>query len=88
MSKRIDAMITDLLQMVEKELGRPLPGTSAQAIKTGLSQRYGGERVYIPAWPKAVARFQINSIGASLSTREAAARLGFTQRQVQRLRKP
>ena len=79
-------MISDLMQLVEKELGRPLPGTSAAAIKTGLAQRYGGERIYVPAWPKAVTAWKINTIGASLSSQDAAKLLKISSSQVRRIR--
>lgn len=46
-------MIADLLELVQKELGHPLPGTSRTIIAATLGERYGGQRIYVPALPKA-----------------------------------
>lgn len=46
-------MINDLLELVQRELGQPLPGTSRILIQATLAERYGGTRIYVPMLPKA-----------------------------------
>jgi hypothetical protein len=59
-------MIADLLELVQKELGHPLPGTSRTMIAAALGERYGGQRIYVPAYPKAQQGARL-LIGATVS---------------------
>lgn len=78
-------MINDLLKMVEKELGTPLPDGCAQRLHSGLCQAYGGERVYVPKLPKLVHQVRLVELGTAVSIKERAVKMEITTRRVRQL---
>lgn len=85
MSQEVNDMIRDLVQMVEKELGTPLPPGSAHRLESALCQQYGGERVYVPKLPKLVNQVRMASLGTGMATGELALRMGVTTRRVRQI---
>ena len=86
MTKKVDAMIADLVQMLEKELGNQLPRDTAQRIKARLSETYGGERLYVEKLPKLVHQVRMASLGSGMASTAMAQHLGVTVQHVRRIR--
>ena len=85
MSKEVNDMIRELVQMVEKELGTVLPKDSAHKLEAALCQAYGGERMYIPKLPKLVHQVRMASLGTGTASAALAAPMGLSVRQVRRI---
>jgi Mor family transcriptional regulator len=84
MSKKVNDMIRELVQMVEKELGQPMPAGSAHRLEEALCRQYGGERLYLPKLPKLVAQVRLAAIGTGQANAELAGQMGVSVRQVRR----
>lgn len=85
MTKKVDAMIRELLNLVEGELGTSLAPDAAQRIKAGLCQAYGGERMYVEKLPKLVHQVRLSSIGTGQATATLAGQMGLSVRHVRRV---
>jgi hypothetical protein len=62
---KVANMIRELVLMVEKETGHPLPEGATNRIAAALSQRYGGEEMYVPKLPKLIHTVRLASMGTS-----------------------
>ena len=82
---KVDAMIRELIQLVESELKVTLPKDSAPRIKAALCEAYGGERVYIERLPKLIHQVRIQALGTGMSGAALASGLGLSVRQVRRI---
>ncbi len=80
MTDKVDAMIRELLQLVEKELNVTLPNNSAPRIKAALCEAYGGERLYVEKLPKLVKQVRITALGTGMTSAAMAGHLGLTTR--------
>ena len=80
-------MINDLLLAIEKELGQPLPGTSRVNVRASLAEKWGGQRVYVPAMPKEQAKARLVRVGTAMPVAVQARALGLHQRQVIKVRR-
>lgn len=88
MPKEVSQMIRDLMKILERELGQPLPSDMPQRLEAQLCQQYGGERVYVPKLPKLQHQVRLTHLSTSTAaTHEDAARLGLSVRQVRRIRR-
>lgn len=81
-------MIRDLMKILEREIGHPLPDATHHKVEAELCQQYGGERLYVPKLPKLVHQVRLTHISTSTAaTHEDAVRLGLSVRQVRRIRR-
>lgn len=78
-------MIRELVQLVERELGTPLPTDSAHRLEAALCRQYGGERLYVPRLPKLVHQVRLASLGTGMATTALAESSGLSVRQVRRV---
>lgn len=87
MTKKVDAMIQELVHLIEKELGLTLPGDSAHRVKEALCRQYGGERLYAPKLPKLIHQVRMTALGTAESTSALAGAMGLTVRRIQQLKR-
>ena len=86
MPKEVSQMIHDLMKILERELGQPLPDGTQHRVEAQLCQQYGGERVYVPKLPKLVRSVELARHGTGLKSGELSTRARIPLRTVQRLR--
>lgn len=81
-------MIHDLMKILERELGHPLPDGSAHRVEAELCQQYGGERVYVPKQPKLVHQVRLTHISTStVAKAEDAAKMNLSLRHLRRIQR-
>lgn len=78
-------MIRELVRMVEKELGVPLPADATHRLEAALCLQYGGASVYVPKLPKLVHQVRVAGLGTSLPSAVLAGEMGLSARHVRRV---
>lgn len=79
-------MIREILDMIEAELGAPLPGECKTRVVLRAHQELGGESYYLPKAPKGVTMQRIVDLGTALPANDVAAALGVSPRYVRKIR--
>lgn len=85
MGKKVEQMLRDLIQLAEQEFGTSAAPDAVHRMMAQLSQRYGGERVYVEKLPKLISNVRIAAMGTGLPGTALANELHLSVRQVRRI---